>query len=160
MELLEGETLRLRIRGSLPSCEQAIEIIKAIAQGLLAAHSQGIIHRDLKPENIFITRDERIKILDFGLAKRFYSNELEGPSSLETLTMDTEVGTILGTVPYMSHSRTSPGRKCRSKKRYLFDWNHALRIADWALAFRRTECCVDHSQDHLRRLCTCYEAEG
>lgn len=102
MELLEGETLRLRIRGSLPSCDQAIEIIKAIAQGLLAAHSQGIIHRDLKPENIFITRDERIKILDFGLAKRFYSNELEGRSSLETLTMDTDAGTILGTVPYMS----------------------------------------------------------
>lgn len=102
MELLEGKTLRLRIRESPPSCEQAIEIIKAIAQGLLAAHSQGIIHRDLKPENIFITRDERIKILDLGLAKRFYSNEVEGRSSFETLTMDTEVGTVLGTVPYMS----------------------------------------------------------
>ena len=102
MELLEGETLRLQIQTSPPSCDRSIEIITAIAQGLVAAHSRGIIHRDLKPENIFITRDDRIKILDFGLAKRFYSDELEGKSSRETLTMETEAGTILGTVPYMS----------------------------------------------------------
>ena len=102
MELLEGETLRLQIETSPPSCNRAIEIVTAIALGLVAAHSRGIIHRDLKPENIFITRDDRIKILDFGLAKRFYSDEIAGKSSLETLTMETEAGTVLGTVPYMS----------------------------------------------------------
>lgn len=102
MELLEGETLRNRIRHSPPDCEDAITIIMAVTQGLVAAHSQGIIHRDLKPENIFITKDERLKILDFGLAKRFESNDLQTGSDLETISQATQEGTVLGTAPYMS----------------------------------------------------------
>ncbi len=102
MELLQGETLRSRIRKSPPSCDQAIEIVTAVAQGLVAAHTQGIIHRDLKPENIFITKDEQIKILDFGLAKRFHPEGVEDRANLPTLTQETGVGVILGTVPYMS----------------------------------------------------------
>ena len=102
MELLQGETLRSRMRTNPPSCDEAVEIISAVTQGLVAAHAQGIIHRDLKPENIFITKDEQIKILDFGLAKRFHPDGTEDRANSTTLTQETDFGVILGTVPYMS----------------------------------------------------------
>ena len=69
-EFLEGQTLRDRMAaGSIPQ-RKASEYALQIANGLAAAHDKGIVHRDLKPENIFITRDEHVKILDFGLAKQ------------------------------------------------------------------------------------------
>src|SRR5438874_3903952 len=68
-ELLEGESLRARIRqGAIPP-RRAADYAAQVARGLAAAHERGIIHRDLKPENLFITRDGHIKILDFGLVK-------------------------------------------------------------------------------------------
>src|ERR1017187_10053612 len=68
-ELLEGESLREVLdRGALPQ-RKTIEYGVQIAYGLAAAHEKGIVHRDLKPENVFVTKDGRIKILDFGLAK-------------------------------------------------------------------------------------------
>jgi len=67
-ELLEGETLRERLRpGPLPQ-RKAIEVASQIAKGLGAAHERSIVHRDIKPDNIFISRDGHVKILDFGLA--------------------------------------------------------------------------------------------
>ncbi len=102
-ELLEGETLRERLReGSLPP-RKATEIAAQIARGLSAAHEKGIIHRDLKPENLFITNDGRAKILDFGLAK--LTRPEEGPggtTNLPTTPAGTEPGVIMGTVGYMS----------------------------------------------------------
>src|SRR5215510_1032522 len=68
-ELLEGETLRARLNGAALPIRKAIDYAQQIATGLAAAHEKGIIHRDLKPENLFVTKDERVKILDFGLAK-------------------------------------------------------------------------------------------
>ena len=68
-ELLEGETLRARIDGTPLPPRKAIDYATQIARGLAAAHDKGIVHRDLKPENLFVTRDGRVKILDFGLAK-------------------------------------------------------------------------------------------
>ena len=74
-ELLEGETLRSTLAGGRLSPRKAIEYSLQIAQGLSAAHGKGIVHRDLKPENVFVTSDNRVKILDFGLAKL---TQLEG----------------------------------------------------------------------------------
>src|SRR5882672_445721 len=68
-ELLEGESLRSRLHsGALPS-RKAIDYARQVAEGLAAAHDKNIVHRDVKPDNLFITKDGRIKILDFGIAK-------------------------------------------------------------------------------------------
>jgi eukaryotic-like serine/threonine-protein kinase len=96
-EFLEGETLRERL-GAMP-VRKAIESSEQIACGLAAAHDKGIVHRDLKPENIFITRDGRVKILDFGLAKL---TRPESSSDSATLALQADPGMVLGTVGYMS----------------------------------------------------------
>src|SRR5208283_4135891 len=68
-EFLEGQTLRESLESGPLPLRRTIEYSLGMAQGLAAAHDKGIVHRDLKPENVFITRDGRVKVLDFGLAK-------------------------------------------------------------------------------------------
>jgi hypothetical protein len=101
-ELLQGQTLRERLDapGGV-SVRKALEYAIEIASGLAAAHEKGIVHRDLKPDNLFITRDERVKILDFGLAKLILEPAVPG-GSLVTTAGETEPGVILGTVGYMA----------------------------------------------------------
>jgi serine/threonine protein kinase/WD40 repeat protein len=100
-ELLEGETLRDRLKSGRLTVRKAVETGVQIAQGLAAAHEKGIVHRDLKPANVFLTRDGHVKILDFGIAK--LTRPDPGPQAT-TLTPEpsTETGGILGTVGYMS----------------------------------------------------------
>src|SRR4030095_7690974 len=87
-ELLEGETLRKRLSGTTLPQRRAIDYALQLAHGLAAAHEKGIIHRDLKPENIFITKDGRVKILDFGLAKLIQANGDECQTDVPTRRVD------------------------------------------------------------------------
>src|SRR5512133_3062239 len=100
-ELLEGESLRERLRVGPLSSRKALDYAQQIAKGLAAAHEKGIVHRDLKPENLFITSDGRAKILDFGLAK-FTHPETNVSDDAPTMQVATEAGTVMGTVGYMS----------------------------------------------------------
>ena len=99
-ELVDGETLRARLdRGGLPP-RRAVAYALQIAKGIAAAHARGIVHRDLKPENVMITRDDQVKILDFGLAKSIDIGEPEmtrGPAAAAT-----NAGMVLGTFGYMA----------------------------------------------------------
>src|SRR2546428_12807669 len=98
-ELLQGQTLRERLKTGPVAVRKTIEYALQIARGLAAAHDRGIVHRDLKPENIFVTRDGRVKILDFGLAKLI---ERGSAPEAATRTIHSDAGTVLGTVGYMS----------------------------------------------------------
>jgi eukaryotic-like serine/threonine-protein kinase len=104
-ELLEGLTLRERLlNGPIPR-RQAIDYARQIAQGLTAAHEKRIVHRDLKPENLFLTKDGRIKILDFGIAKLLnstFDSDAGEAGSIASMTTQTRSGSLLGTIAYMS----------------------------------------------------------
>jgi len=104
LELVEGETLAQRLsKGPLP-IEEALEVCRQIADGLEAAHEKGVIHRDLKPGNVMITAEEKVKILDFGLAKALADETPSGDASQSPTLTDamTQRGMILGTAAYMS----------------------------------------------------------
>lgn len=101
-ELLEGEELRERLdEGSIP-IRKVTEYAQQIVSGLSAAHEKGIVHRDLKPENLFITKDDRVKILDFGLAKLSEPEAVATGSEDHTRKALTNPGVVMGTVGYMS----------------------------------------------------------
>jgi eukaryotic-like serine/threonine-protein kinase len=104
-ELLEGQTLRSCLRDSgLPvklPIRRMIDYSIQIANGLAAAHESGVVHRDLKPENLFVTKDGRVKILDFGVAKLRSADDFT-LSDDDTMEQDTSPGTVIGTVGYMS----------------------------------------------------------
>jgi Tol biopolymer transport system component len=101
-ELLEGETLRARLQKAPVPLRKGINFALQIAHGLAAAHEKGIIHRDLKPENLFLTNDDRVKILDFGLAKMVRQPGASDTGEAMTVQVATEAGMVMGTVGYMS----------------------------------------------------------
>ena len=102
-ELLEGESLREVLTGGPIATRKAVDYATQIAHGLAAAHDKGIIHRDIKPDNLFITRDDRVKILDFGLAKLSQpSAENTEQTDVATRRVHTNPGTVMGTAGYMA----------------------------------------------------------
>jgi serine/threonine protein kinase len=104
MELIEGDTLRDRIKSGPIPVEEALKLALQMAEALEAAHEKGVIHRDLKPANIKVTTDGKVKILDFGLAKA-YAGDQENISPMDSPTISaaaTQQGVILGTAAYMS----------------------------------------------------------
>src|SRR5262245_51322090 len=102
-ELLEGESLRDRLDHGPLSNRKSIEYGTQIARGLAAAHARGIVHRDLKPDNLFTTRDEHVKILDFGLANLVQTKTDEPvQTDIATRKVHTDPGAVMGTAGYMA----------------------------------------------------------
>src|SRR5947199_5414450 len=102
-ELIEGETLRQRLMRGRMELSEAVDIAIQVASALAAAHEAGIVHRDINPGNIMLRPDRYVKVLDFGIAKLA---EQEAPAAMPKdealLLVETNLGSILGTVPYMS----------------------------------------------------------
>ena len=102
-ELLEGETMRSRLRQGPFGVRKAAEHAARVAEGLAAAHDKGIVHRDIKPENLFLLNDGRVKILDFGLARQDPLLAGAGDlSSSPTAARPTNPGAMIGTVGYLA----------------------------------------------------------
>jgi len=109
-ELLEGEELRAQLDEGPLSVRQAMDYAQQITSGLASAHEKGITHRDLKPENLFVTKDGRVKILDFGLAKLKLQKLAESvDTAAPTDVRQTEAGMVMGTVGYMSPEQVRGG---------------------------------------------------
>jgi serine/threonine-protein kinase len=102
-EFIEGETLRHHIQHSTMKAHNVLDTIVQAASALAAAHQAGIVHRDIKPENIMLRPDGIAKVLDFGLAKLAETQTLSSDTAAPTVAKkDTNPGTIMGTVQYMS----------------------------------------------------------
>ena len=102
-ELLEGTTLRARLRSGRIPARRAAEIAAGMARGLAAAHGKGVVHRDLKPENVFVLSDGGVKVLDFGVARRMAPDRVDHAlTAAETEDRLTRGGAVPGTVGYLS----------------------------------------------------------
>ena len=109
VELLEGESLRVRLSRGPMAWRDVVQVGARIADGLAAAHAKGIVHRDLKPENVILTADQRPKILDFGLARSTSPAKVTSHGESAPTVAVTEPGRILGTVGYMSPEQVRGG---------------------------------------------------
>jgi predicted Ser/Thr protein kinase len=118
MELVDGPSLRQMLSaGPLPE-KKMLEIATQIAEGLAKAHSAGIVHRDLKPENVVVSKDGFVKLLDFGLAKPFVAPSGQVSGAPTIAPQETEPGTVLGTVGYVSPQQAAPWISGRTSSRW------------------------------------------
>lgn len=102
-EFVDGQTLRERLAAGQLGLDEALEIAIGVTNALVASHAAGIVHRDIKPENIMIRRDSYVKVLDFGLAKLTERPDVKVDGNSSTISkMDTDPGTFMGTVGYLS----------------------------------------------------------
>jgi serine/threonine protein kinase len=158
MELVEGETLRARLRpGPLPLSD-LLSLGAQLADGLAKAHRAGIVHRDLKPENVMITPDGVLKILDFGLAKVLAAPLGEVDDARQTLSRQgTQVGTLMGTLEYMSPEQAS-GRAVDHRTDQFSLGLILHEMATGRSAFRRASpaqvlaAVIERDPEPLRRL--------
>jgi serine/threonine protein kinase len=143
-ELLDGQTLRGWLGGGAVPSRKATNTAEQVARGLAAAHDKGIVHRDLKPENIFITRDGRVKILDFGLAKL----TAEETPDAETVPLQTEPGVVMGTIGYMSPEQSVGSRQiigpiCSAWVRFCTRCSRAsVRSTGKPLSMPQVQSCI------------------
>jgi len=108
MELVDGVTLEEKLKSGPLPVETALELALQIAQALEAAHGKGVMHRDLKPANVMVTKDGVVKVLDFGLAKAFSTEDDGAPEHSPALSLAmAQAGLILGTAGYMSPEQAS-----------------------------------------------------
>src|SRR5213079_898867 len=109
-ELIEGETLRQRLMRGPIQLSEALDIAIQVASALAAAHERGIVHRDIKPENIMLRPDGYVKVLDFGIAK-LAEEQLPAtmPRDEALFLIETNLGSVLGTVRYMSPEQARGG---------------------------------------------------
>src|SRR6476660_1336328 len=109
-ELIEGETLRQRLTREPMQLSEAVDVVIQVVNALAAAHQAGIVHRDIKPENIMLRPDGYVKVLDFGIAK-LAEQEVPAttPKDEALLLVETTLGSILGTIRYMSPEQARGG---------------------------------------------------
>jgi serine/threonine protein kinase len=108
-ELLQGETLRDRLRRGPMRLRETRDFAVEMARGLAAAHDARVVHRDLKPENLFLTKDGHVKILDFGLAKLSQAQAASSDATTAPIQHQTEPGHVVGTVGYMAPEQVRGG---------------------------------------------------
>src|SRR5205807_2584177 len=106
--------------GAVLPQRKAIDYALQTAHGLAAAHAKGIVHRDLKPENLFVTNDGRVKILDFGLAKLTGASDAQSQTEVPTRKVNTDPGTVMGTMGYMSPEQLKGQRADHSSDIFSF----------------------------------------
>ncbi len=138
-ELLEGQTLRERLQAGPQPLRKVVEIGAQIARGLAAAHEKGIVHRDLKPENVFLTKDERVKILDFGLAK-LTKREETSPEFRASPTASLLTGAGPSSEPWATCRRS----RCEASR------PTTARISSASERFS-TRCCRERTRSGMRR---------
>ena len=164
MELLEGESLRDRLRAGALAPKKAVELASQMAEGLAAAHHRGIVHRDVKPENIFLGRDGRVKLLDFGLAKQL--PKWSGPSGLADERPDggrgkpSHRGRRRHGDRRLHEPRAGAGRERGSPQRHLQLRGRPLRDAERAEGVRRRVGRRDDERHPSRRSRSARRHEG
>src|SRR6185436_5053117 len=103
MELVEGQSLDRHVVAGGLEAARVVELGISIAEALAAAHEKGVVHRDLKPANVMLTREGRVKVLDFGIAKLQVANASDSATEAATLAPPLSMaGQVLGTLPYMA----------------------------------------------------------
>ena len=135
MELVPGRSLRQLLQRTAPApLAKTIAFASQIAEGLACAHAAGVLHRDLKPGNVMITDDERVKILDFGVAKFLARISTQDPEGSTTTGDDASVGHAVGTTGYMSPEQAL-GKSARRAHGPVCPWSG--RCSKWRPAEHR-----------------------